>query len=143
MSEAANHRPPHGWAIATLGEISSDRVEQRGPASASDNAFVYVDISSIDNETKQIVKPKRLNVENAPTRARQNLRPRDVVVSMTRPNLNSVAIVGEELDGAVGSTGFHVLRSSGVNPRWLFYMVQTQPFISAITAVRLKYFLAV
>jgi len=52
---------------------------------------------------------------------------------MTRPNLNAVAIVPPELDGAIGSTGFHVLRANDdVDPRWLFNAVQSRDFIETM-----------
>ncbi|MBI2288832.1 MAG: restriction endonuclease subunit S [Betaproteobacteria bacterium] len=56
----------------------------------------------------------------------------DVLVSMTRPNLNAVAIVPPELDGAIGSTGFHVLRARESESSWLFYAVQTNDFVEAM-----------
>ncbi|MAL37555.1 MAG: restriction endonuclease [Pseudomonas sp.] len=54
---------------------------------------------------------------------------------MTRPNLNAVALVPENLDGAIGSTGFHVLRSRWLAPQFLLALVQTQSFIDAMSAV--------
>ena len=52
---------------------------------------------------------------------------------MTRPNLNAVAMVPHELDGAIGSTGFHVLRANDhVDPRWLFNAVQSRDFIETM-----------
>ncbi|MBP6599813.1 MAG: restriction endonuclease subunit S, partial [Giesbergeria sp.] len=54
---------------------------------------------------------------------------------MTRPNLNAVAQVPSELDGAIGSSGFHVLRSRWVDPGYLFYLVQTERFIDAMCKV--------
>ena len=93
----------------------------------------YVDISSIDNQAKRIVDPKRLSPEAAPSRARQRLRKGDVLVSMTRPNLNAVAIVPPDLDGAIGSTGFHVLRANDdVEPHWLYYAVQSSSFVKSM-----------
>jgi type I restriction enzyme, S subunit len=73
-----------------------------------------------------------LTPATAPTRARQQVKEHDVLVSMTRPNLNAVAIVGADLHGAVASTGFDVLRSLGVHPDWISYRVQTQEFISDV-----------
>jgi type I restriction enzyme S subunit len=53
---------------------------------------------------------------------------------MTRPNLNAVALLPPELDGAIGSTGFHVLRArDGVLPQWLYYGVQTRQFVGAMS----------
>ena len=91
-------------AVATLGELADEPIEQSGPT----GDFVYVDISSIDRETKRISGAKRLTLSQAPSRARQVLKPGDVLVSMTRPNLNAVALVPQQL----GSMPFRVERAS-------------------------------
>ena len=115
-----------------LGEITEPRIDQAGPPSTGE--FTYIDISSVDNKTKRIVEAKRLPAEKAPSRARQRLRSGDVLVSMTRPNLNAVALVSPELDGAIGSTGFHVLRAGeDVLPQWLYYGVQSRQFVGAMS----------
>ena len=117
--------------MSTLDELTVPKIEQTGPLAADE--FVYVDISSVDNKTKRIVDPKRLLVTEAPSRARQRLHTGDVLVSMTRPNLNAVAIVPPELNGAIGSTGFHVLRAKDdVDPRWLFNAVQSRAFVQTM-----------
>lgn len=121
--------PNAPWPVVTLGDVTEPRVEQTGPRSRE---FTYVDIGSIDRERKQIVDPKQLPSSKAPSRARQLLKSGDVLVSMTRPNLNAVAIVSPELDGAIGSTGFHVLRATEAIPGYLFYAVQTTGFIDAM-----------
>ncbi|WP_058709027.1 restriction endonuclease subunit S [Pantoea stewartii] len=115
----------------SLGELTDGVVAQTGPT----DDFVYVDISSIDRETKTISEAKHLTYAQAPSRAKQVLRAGDVLVSMTRPNLNAVALVTKDLDGAIGSTGFHVLRSSWLHPKYLFALVQTQSFIDAMSSV--------
>lgn len=117
--------------LATLGELADDPVAQTGPT----GDFVYVDISSIDRGAKIISGAKRLTISQAPSRAKQVLKAGDVLVSMTRPNLNAVALVPEQLDGAIGSTGFHVLRSRWLTPNFLLLLVQTQSFIDAMAEV--------
>jgi type I restriction enzyme S subunit len=115
-----------------LGDLTEPTVDQSGPP--SENEFVYVDISSVDNQAKRIVAPKRLAADAAPSRARQRLRTGDVLISMTRPNLNAVAIVPPTLDYAIGSTGFHVLRAlENVLPEWLYYGVQSRGFVRAMS----------
>lgn len=118
-------------SLATLGELADEPVEQTGPISD----FVYVDISSIDRETKKITEAKALTLSQAPSRAKQLLRTGDVLVSMTRPNLNAVALVPEQLDGAIGSTGFHVLRSRWLRPEFLLRLVQSQRFVDEMSAL--------
>ena len=125
---------PLGWAPTALGNVRAENVEQAAPGGAG--AFVYVDISSIDSRKKAIIEPKVLLPDQAPSRARQRLQARDVIVSMTRPNLNAVALVPNTMQGAIGSTGFHVLRASPVvAPHWLFYLVQTDAFVEAMSGL--------
>ncbi len=120
--------------MRTLDELTVARVDQSGPSDAED--FTYVDIGSVDNLSKKIVGPKRVAACAAPSRAKQKLRAGDVIVSMTRPNLNAVALVPATLDGAIGSSGFHVLRAQAdVLPEWLYFGVQTRRFIGAMSDV--------
>ena len=125
-------KEPGSSGLASFADVTAPNVEQGGPAGKGQ--FVYVDISSVDNKTKRITEPKTLDVAAAPSRAKQRLQTGDVLVSMTRPNLNAVAMVPPELDGSVGSTGFHVLRADEhTEPRWLYYAVQTHHFISEMS----------
>jgi len=124
-------RTPKGWMKTTLGAITDDWIDTSGPA--SDEEFVYIDIGSVDNETKRIVSPKMLRGSQAPSRAKQRVRSGDVLVSKTRPNLNAVALVDEDLDGAICSTGFHVLRPVLVEPHWLLFLVQSATFVESMS----------
>lgn len=121
---------PKGWCWASIQDVTVPRVKQAEP---EDGPLVpYIDISSIDNGRKRIVDAKEVSRASAPTRARQWVQQGDVLVSMTRPNLNAVALVPEQLDRAVASTGFDVLRAEAVVPEWLFYTVQTNRFVDAL-----------
>lgn len=101
------------------------------PADGSE-PFRYVDISSVDRDAKAIVAPATLRVADAPSRARQVLKENDVLVSTVRPNLNAVALVPADLDGAIGSTGFTVLRANPqrVLSRFLFFWVRSPAFVA-------------
>lgn len=120
---------PKGWAMATLGDITVPKVDQRSPSS---DAVPYIDISSIDRRHKTIGDLRDVDATSAPTRARQWLRTGDVLVSMTRPNLNAVAIVPKHLEGSVASTGFDVLRPIGVAPGWVFSRVRSYDFVADV-----------
>lgn len=120
---------PQGWALAPLSELVVTRVAQGEPGETPVN---YIDIGSIDRGTKRIGPTEKVTGATAPTRARQWVRKGDVLVSMTRPNLNAVAIVGPDLDGAVASTGFDVLRADGIIPEWIFNRVRSQAFVADV-----------
>ncbi len=123
---------PSGWIEVPLGAFTED-CKQCVPSAGRD--FTYIDIGSIDRYSKQIVDAQVLSGENAPTRARKVVRTGDVLVSMTRPNLNGVALVPPHLNGQIASTGFDVLRCSQVDPRWVFYIVRTAKFVDSMSAL--------
>ena len=117
---------PDNWATAPLGQFSGD-CSQRVPGPRE--TFSYIDIASIDRDSKTIKSPQLLSGNDAPSRARKHVHMGDVLVSMTRPNLNAVAMISQGLDGEIASTGFDVLRASHIDPRWLFYIVRTTEFV--------------
>lgn len=94
--------------------------------------FKYIDISSVAQVEKRIVPNGEIPTSEAPSRARQLVRAGDVLVSTVRPNLNAVAFVPEEMDGATASTGFCVLRpdKKRLSGRYLFHWVQSHTFIA-------------
>ena len=124
---------PRGWRWATLGDIC-EKISTRDPRKKSKESFVYVDISSIDRIQKRIVSPVSMTGENAPSRAKKIIKKDDVLVSTTRPNLNAVAIVPENLDNQICSTGFCVLRpSASLHSEFLFYFTRTETFIESVS----------
>lgn len=122
---------PAGWTKVALGEVASEP-DQHVPA--ADEIFSYIDIGSIDRAEKVIREPQRMLGKDAPSRARKKVVAGDTLVSMTRPNLNAVALVPDALDGQIASTGFDVLRPArGIDPRWLAYLVRTEEFVRAMS----------
>ena len=105
------------------------------PKKLGNDSFTYVDISSVDKDTKKIVEPQILLVGDAPSRAGKEIKANDVLVATVRPNLNGVAIVPAQYDNQIASTGFCVLRSDTeqLDPNYLFYFTQTGYFISHLT----------
>jgi len=94
-------------------------------------AFLYIDLSSVDQKEKRIVTTSNISAKEAPSRARQLVHEGDVLVSTVRPNLNGVAYVPRELDGATASTGFCVLRpkQDKLEGRYLYHWVQSPQFV--------------
>jgi type I restriction enzyme, S subunit len=110
-----------------------DRVETWNPLRAAPgDEFCYIDLSAVDQDRKQIVGARRIACSEAPSRARQSVVSGDLLISTVRPNLNGVARVPEELDGATASTGFCVLRANPVklDRNYLFQWIKSTDFIS-------------
>lgn len=110
--------------------------ESWNPLKSKDNyEFQYIDIGAIDQAHKSIREIKTVKCHEAPSRAKQKVFQSDVLVSTVRPNLNGVAFVPNNLDGATASTGFCVLRSNPkiLDPEYLFHFVRSPQFIKYLS----------
>jgi type I restriction enzyme, S subunit len=98
----------------------------------ADSLFRYIDLSSVDQDTKVISDAREIACDEAPSRARQLVCSGDVLVSTVRPNLNGVARVPSDLHGATASTGFCVLRPDPdkLDGSYLFQWVKSPNFVS-------------
>jgi type I restriction enzyme S subunit len=108
--------------VRDVATLSTARVN---PArSAASSTFQYIEISDVNLLTLDIGS-KELRCEDAPSRARKLVRIGDVLVSTVRPERRAIGVVPRELDGAVCSTGFAVLRCNSVDPTVLALLLQT------------------
>lgn len=123
---------PEGWCISRISDISM-KGEQRKPS--DEETFIYVDIGSINRDLKCIESPLHLIGKDAPSRARKVIRSGDVLVSLTRPNLNAVALVPCHLDNQIASTGFEVIKTLMVDSRYVFALTRSKDFIDSISGV--------
>lgn len=110
------------WKTVALGDLVEPAKTWNPLRSPSDEVFDYIDLSAVDQEAKLIIGAREVSCDEAPSRARQLVARGDVLVSTVRPNLNGVARVPDQLDGATASTGFCVLRAreskfDGINYR--------------------------
>ncbi len=123
------------WLISRIGDLCIN-TKQRDPRRTPEETFVYIDIATINRNTKTIESPLVIKGIDAPSRARKEVQTGDILVSTVRPNLNTVAIVPSELEGQIASTGFCVLRPDTklLNNKYLFYRTITQDFITHLTA---------
>ncbi|MBE9078284.1 restriction endonuclease subunit S [Romeria aff. gracilis LEGE 07310] len=97
--------------------------------------MAYIDIASVNRESKQIEEVSEIYAHEAPSRARQLVKDGDVLVSTVRPNLNAVAQVNYSIDSATASTGFTVLRpkTNQLDSRYLYYWVRSPYFVEDMT----------
>ena len=112
------------WKTTRLGDVIENG-ETTNPTINPDTLFSYIDISSIDRSSFRIVQAHTLLGKDAPSRARRLVRKGDVLFATTRPTLQRIAIISEDLDKEVCSTGFIVLRPK-VNlicSKFIFYFM--------------------
>ncbi len=95
-----------------------------------ESSLSYIDISSVSIDTGH-VQAIALRPFEAPSRARKKVLTGDVIVSTVRPERNAVALIDDELDGAVCSTGFAVFRArTGIEPYLLFAFLKSSVFVA-------------
>ena len=116
--------------LATIGNFV-EVVATWNPISKPQDSFVYIDLSAVSQIDKRVVAGTPVLGSDAPSRARQLTKAGDVLVSTVRPNLNGVAVVTEEYDGATASTGFCVLRPrpEKLSSSYLMHWVRSPQFI--------------
>ncbi len=120
------------WKTVALGDLVEPAKTWNPTRSPSDEVFDYIDLSAVDQDAKLITGARKVSCGEAPSRARQLIARGDVLVSTVRPNLNGVARVPDQLDGATASTGFCVLRAceSKFDGSYLFQWVKSPAFVA-------------
>lgn len=119
---------PKGWEIRMLGEILV-KTQMVDPTKEPDKEFTYLDVSSVNKETKEIEGAAVLLGKDSPSRARKLVRVNDVIFATVRPTHSRVALITEEYDGQVCSTGYFVLRGKeNIENKYLFYFLLTDEF---------------
>jgi type I restriction enzyme S subunit len=108
-------------------DIIENSIEAFKKESYSNDTFFYIDISSVDNVSKKIIEAKELKTLDAPSRAKSILKTGDIILSNVRPNLNAVALITNEFDGSIGSSGFTVIRVKKEYSNELLFQVLTSP----------------
>lgn len=119
--------------LATLADFV-EPVMTWNPRTKPDGIFSYIDLSAVDQNDKTINAAASIRGSDAPSRARQIVKKGDILVSTVRPNLNGVAAITEEFDGATASTGFCVLRprTEKLSGRFLMHWVRSAQFVETM-----------
>ena len=113
-------------AMKGLCELSDETWDK---AQYFQDCFPYVEIGAINCENGEIGGIEKLVTAEAPSRAQMVVRAGDLLVSATRPTRNAIAIVPFDVEKAIASTGFLVVRgvqSTLVAPKYLFHALRME-----------------
>lgn len=126
---------PEGWEWVKVGKIANDTT-RRNPESEPDKPFQYIDIAAVDNQDFMIVpeRVKTLLGKDAPSRARKVIHAQNTILATTRPYLKNIALVTEQFDNQICSTGFCVLCPipERIDYRYLYHAVKADSFIKQL-----------
>jgi type I restriction enzyme S subunit len=123
------------WPKVTIGDYLV-RGELRDPTKRPREQFLYVDVSSVDNNAFAIRQSTELLGADAPSRARKVIRNRDVIFATVRPTLRRIALVEFSLDNQICSTGFCVLRPGPkLDAGFLYYWLLTDGIVQHVAKI--------
>jgi type I restriction enzyme S subunit len=96
----------------------------------ADRTYRYIDLTSVNIETKAIVETSEITASNAPSRAQKIVERDDVIFATTRPAQQRCCLITEEYSGEIASTGYCVLRAKKdeVLPKWLLHWISSVDF---------------
>ena len=112
----------------TIGEVTlrTSNIKWR----EATRSYRYVDLTSVDIETKKITETTEVTANNAPSRAQKLIEENDVIFATTRPTQQRFCLIDGEYSDEVASTGFCVLRAkqNEVLPKWIWHWISTSYF---------------
>ena len=121
---------PDSWSWAR-GKSVFMPMESTKPSSD----FVYIDVDAVNNRLNIIDKPKKVRIENAPSRATRKLHKNDLLFSMVRPYLKNIALVDDIYKDAIASAGFYVITPSlGYYPMFLYYLMLSNYVVDGLNS---------
>ena len=128
---------PSDWKRERLEKLCL-KTSQKDPRKDPETPFIYVDVSSISTQSFSIVEAKSLIGKNAPSRARKLIRKDDIIFATVRPTLKRVAIISDEFDNQICSTGYCVLRPNKMHlfPPFLYFQLLTENTTNRVAALQ-------
>jgi len=120
--------PGEGWEVKKLADVLK-KTETINPLQNPNDKFYYIDVSSVNKENLSIENAPIIFGKDAPSRARKLIRTGDIIFATIRPTLKRIALIPEEYDKQICSTGYFVLRANEqINNKLIFYFLQTKTF---------------
>jgi len=110
-----------------LDNVADFILDSKDPTKYPKSLFSYVDIGNVDINWGRLNPITMIGKDAESSRMRRLMYADTILVSITRPTRNAIAIVPKELDGQICSTGFAVLKCKGnMNNRFLFHALRTR-----------------
>ena len=121
-----------GYPVKAIGDVIDKKISRVAKLFDKSDEIQYLDISSIDNSTKTVTGLTTYALKDAPSRAQYVLQKDDIMYSTVRPNLQNIAINPYSDGNVVGSTGFCVLRCTGVTTGYMWGVINSVSFTESM-----------
>lgn len=113
----------HGYL--RVADIARNSEETTEPRAHPEEDYRYIELADINQVIGTIESANEIKGKDAPSRARMLLRNGDVIASTVEGSLDKVALVSQDYDSAIGSTGFFVLRPRTVASGYLLALTKS------------------
>jgi restriction endonuclease S subunit len=113
----------NGWMLMT--HCATAITPNIDPFTMPDKLFDYIELADIDPSLGRIKGSARVLGKNLPSRARRIVRSGDVIASAVVGSVDKAALVGNENDGFLASTGFFHFRALGISPEYFLILVRS------------------
>ncbi|GAB4314103.1 MAG: restriction endonuclease subunit S [Methanobacteriaceae archaeon] len=123
---------PEDWEIKNVNDVAKIN-ESSIKRNSKLEIIEYIDIASVDKG--RIDNVKKLKLEEAPSRARRVVKDNDILISTVRPNLKHYAFINSSKPNTIASTGFAVISSKKIDPRFLYYYLTTDKYTEYLTVI--------
>ena len=110
-----------GWD--TLGNLVNLNTRNYQPI--HEQEYKYIELANIGGNG-EIIDCMTGEGQDLPTRARRKVSKGDVIVSSIEGSLDSIALINQEYDEALCSTGFHVVNSQVLNSETLLVFLKSK-----------------
>ncbi len=123
------------YPTKNIGQVIDKNIIRASKRFAGEDIIEYLDISSIDNTSKSVIGTTSYILSKAPSRARYVLQENDILYSTVRPNLQNIAVNPYSGDNIIGSTGFCVLRCTGVTTGFMWGVITSAQFTDKMVSL--------
>ncbi len=102
--------------------LSNSKIQ---PQKQPEKKFTYVELSDVNGSIGMIDEKNIVLGRNAPSRAQMSLKKNDVIVSSVSGSFDKVALISDEFNESVGSSGFFVFRPKNGFSEFLLVLVKS------------------
>lgn len=124
------YQPRYEKIVAQIDKYGSEKIEKavkinnKKTVPKAKQKYKYIELADISKDG--FVNSYSLELgENLPTRARRIVESGDVIISSIEGSLTACALIDDELDGALCSTGFYAIKSEKINPETLLTLFKS------------------
>jgi type I restriction enzyme S subunit len=118
---------PEDWEVKRLGEVCEINKSSLNSSTDEKYIFNYISLSDVDEVNSRINKTTQV-FKTAPSRARRIVNKGDILLSTVRPNLQGFAIIREDVNDLIASTGFSIISATKCYNEFIYYNLFSNSF---------------